>query len=225
MPTDPDGMISTVVDDMYLTFGWWLDRGDGTAPYYFDAFAAAAGMDKNGDDPATDNVEAPYCPTVVGPLQGTATYEGDAAGKYTVLDADADVAEGGHFTASAMLEANFDVASGTVADGNTTGVSISGMIDNFMTGAVARPGWEVELMAGDGGAENEVGMQNYSNLNFGVTGSTAWTMGGAANPATGGWAADVYDGGMNDYPDAVTGTFDASGITGRISGAFGAMEE
>ena len=48
--------------------------------------------------------------TDVGPLQGTATYDGAAAGKYTILDADADTAEGGHFTASAMLEANFDVA-------------------------------------------------------------------------------------------------------------------
>ena len=225
MPTDPDGMISTVVDDMYLTFGWWLDRGDGTAPYYFDAFAAATGMSKNGDDPATTDVVETFEDGVVGLLQGTATYEGAAVGKYTILDADADAAEGGHFTASAMLEANFDVVSGVDADAdNTTGVGISGMIDNFMTGAVARPGWEVELMAGDGEADTE-GIQNYSNLNFGVTGSTAWTMGGAANPATGDWAADVYDGGTNDYPDAVTGTFDASGIIGRISGAFGAMEE
>ena len=85
----------------------------------------------------------------MGPLQGTATYEGAAAGKYTILDADADTAEGGHFTASAMLEANFDVALAADVGTNTTGVSISGMIDNFMTGAVARPGWEVELMAGD----------------------------------------------------------------------------
>ena len=54
-----------------------------------------------------------------------------------------------------------------------------------------------------------LGMQNYPDLNSGVTGSTEWTMGGAANPATGDWAADVYDGGMNDYPDAMTGTFDA----------------
>ena len=224
MPTDPDAMISTVVDDMYLTLGWWLDRGDGTEPYYFDAFAAATGMSKNGDNATTTAVETELAGTVVGPLQGTATYDGDAAGKYTILDADADTAEGGHFTASAMLEANFDVALAVDTAPATTGVRITGMIDNFMTGAVARPGWEVELMAGDGDGQAE-GMQNYSNLNSGVTGSTEWTMGGAANPATGDWAADVYDGGMNDYPDAMTGTFDASGIIGRISGAFGAMEE
>ena len=33
---------------MHLTFGWWLDKGDGTKPYYFDAFAVADGHDASG---------------------------------------------------------------------------------------------------------------------------------------------------------------------------------
>ena len=225
-PTDPDATIATVIDDKYLTFGWWLDRGDGTAPYYFDAFAAATGMGKNGDDPDTDNaVETALDATLVTSLQGTATYEGAAAGKYTILDANADTAEGGHFTASAMLEADFNAATDEAvgAPPNTNGVAITGMIDDFMTGATPRPGWEVKLMAGDTSAD--AGMQNYADLNSGVMGSTEWTLGGAAAPATGGWMADVYDGGMNDFPDAMTGTFNANGTTGRISGAFGVMEE
>jgi hypothetical protein len=225
-PTDPDATISTVIDDKFLTFGWWLDRGDGTEPYYFDAFAAATGMSKNGDDADTTAVETDrLSDTVVSSLQGTGTYEGAAAGKYTILDANADTAEGGHFTASAMLEANFNAATDEAAvSPNTDGVAITGTIGDFMTGATARPGWEVELMAGDTDDATD-GMQNYDDLNVGVMGSTEWTMGGAAAPATGGWMADVYDGGANDFPDAMTGTFNASGTIGRISGAFGVEEK
>ena len=224
-PDNPDATISTVIDDEFLTLGWWLNKGDGTQPYYFDAFAAAEGMDMNGDDPTTDTVETVLDVTVVTALQGTAEYEGVAVGKYSILDANADVAEGGHFTASAMLEADFNAATDETADTpNTNGVAITGMIDDFMTGATPRPGWEVELMAGDA-ADADEGMQNYANLNSGVMGSTEWTMGGAAAPAEGDWMGDVYGGGTNDFPDAMTGTFNASGTIGRISGAFGVEEE
>ena len=105
IPTDPNAMIATVTDDKHLTFGWWLDKSDGTEQYYFDAFAMATGMTPaNSESP--DNTE--LTTTNVGTLQGTATYEGAAVGKYTILDSTLDSAEGGHFTASATLKANFN---------------------------------------------------------------------------------------------------------------------
>ena len=42
-------------------------------------------------------------------LRGTATYKGAAAGKYAIPSTDADTYEGGHFTAMATIEADFDV--------------------------------------------------------------------------------------------------------------------
>ena len=69
-----------------------------------------------------------------------------------------------------------------------------------------------------------LGTQGFPDLDA-VAGSTKWSMGGAASPAEGSWMATVYGGGENDYPDAMTGTFNADGTTGRISGAFGVMEE
>ena len=132
-----------------------------------------------------------------------------------------------------MLKANFDVDSNP-ADGNTTaemdGVSITGTIDDFMTGDMARTGWMVKLKAQDNTPDVvespiTLGVQNYTELNERVMGTTEWSMGGAAMPADGIWMADVYGGGANDYPDAMTGMFYADGITGSIAGAFGVEEK
>ena len=218
MPTDPNAMISTVVDDKYLTFGWWLDKGDGTKSYYFDAFAMGMG---------TKMVRTDLDTAAVTGLQGMATYEGAAAGKYTLLNASEDTAEGGHFTASAMLKANFDAATDEAgAPPNMNGLKVTGMIDNFMTGDMSRPGWQVELTSGDT-APDDPGMQNYADLETAdmVMGSTKWSRGGTAMPGAGSWEAMFYGGMTNDFPDAVAGTFNASSSTGRISGAFGAMEK
>ena len=123
-----------------------------------------------------------------------------------------------------MLKANFD-ADGTAID-DEMGVSISGMIDNFMTGAMSRPGWEVELAPED--TSLLPGVQGYEDLaaaTAAVMGEAKWSRGGAAMPTMGSWQAMLYGGMTNDFPDAATGTFNASGTTGRISGAFGVMEK
>ena len=44
-----------------------------------------------------------------GSLRGTATYEGAAAGKYAIASTTDETYEGGHFTAMATIEADFDV--------------------------------------------------------------------------------------------------------------------
>ena len=87
-------------------------------------------------------------------VEGKATYVGGAAGKYALLGSPAGSA--GHFTAEAMLEVDFDADLLKIkpSGNDTNGVSISGMIDNFMTGDVSRDDWSVALTWDrDGGTE------------------------------------------------------------------------
>ena len=214
MPTDPDAIIATVTDDKYLTFGWWLDRGDGTKPYYFDAFAVATGM---ADGPDTTAIAGDG-------LLGKATYEGAAAGKYTILGVSEDTAESGHFTASAMLAADFDANATGTTDPDMNGVMITGMIDEFMTGDMSRSDWTVKLKSTDTSDNGEI-PQYYTDLSAAIMGDTEWSMGGAAMSGMGKWNAMFYGGGPTTFPEAVTGTFYTNGDVGSLSGAFGAMEE
>jgi hypothetical protein len=235
MPTDPDAMVDTSIDDMYLTFGWWLDKGDGTVDFKVDSFAmAASGLTATEETVTADD------------LNGTATYEGAAAGKYVLLGVEADTAEGGHFTADAMLTVDFD---GDIDDNNTQDIAVSGMIDGFMTGAMSRPGWAVTLGTLDGDPDSP-GLDPIANLshdtgggNEDATGMAEWTTGGAVMPGTGTWQAEFYGGAGPGtvlatgpmFPTHVVGTFNAElggaddtpgrEVLGRISGAFGAMEE
>ena len=162
-------------------------------------------------------------------INGKATYKGGAAGKYAVASATADMYEGGHFTADATLMVDFDADNDAATAGNQRGgIALSGMIDNFMTGAAARPGWMVKLMA-DNSAD--AGMQPLTNLvdadtpTTGRSMTTEWSMGGAQK-GTGTWMADWYGGAAAEHPMAATGTFNAhvgtgANAVGRIQGAFG----
>ena len=77
---------------------------------------------------------------------GKATYKGAAAGNYALASADDDTYEGGHFTARATLTVDFDADDTSSGFTDNEGIALSGMIDNFMTGATARPDWMVRLM-------------------------------------------------------------------------------
>ena len=205
-PTDPGAMIH-VKDTAYVSFGWWLNAmGTDGDDYEFDAFASAPGMTANmlmGDA-----------------LEGSATYKGGAAGKFAMQSTTDDSASGGHFTASATLTANFDANfSATDGDNDEDGVSIGGVITNFMTGDMSRPNWKVTLTA-----------PAATNMVAPITGAaTVWKTGGAVD-GTGEWSANFY-GVEKDtmHPMAATGEFDAA-IGGddniaRISGAFGATKQ
>ena len=152
-------MIGTVFDTKYLTFGWWFDKGDGTKPYYFDAFFHAQGIEAPVialDDNGLDE------------LQGKATYEGAAAGKYAILGTTEDTAEGGHFTASAMLTADFDAnaaADTTTAASDMLGANITGTIDGFRTGGTSRAAWKVTFETEDQ-QTGDAGMQYFNALNM-----------------------------------------------------------
>ena len=78
-------------DSEFLQFGWWLsDPTKATGQYQFDAFY-------NG---ANYMVTAPRCRRYSA-WTGSATYTGNAAGRYVASGT------GGSFTADAMLTAKF----------------------------------------------------------------------------------------------------------------------
>ena len=215
----PDEGVATFTDDMdYLVFGWWLDKGADGLPDYLRLITAAQGMT------ARTNAD-----TSGATINGKATYKGGAAGKYALASATADVYEGGHFTADATLMVDFDADNDAATAGNQRGgIALSGMIDNFMTGDMARPNWMVKLMA-DNSAD--AGMQPLTNLvdadppTEGRSMTTEWSMGGAQK-GTGTWMVDWYGGEAAEHPMAATGTFNAhvgtvANAVGRIQGAFG----
>ena len=133
-PTDPNGTID-VADSGYVQFGWWLNMKGKKVEDGFDVdtFASAPGMTA---------IAAPLQGSAV---TGSATYTGGAAGKWAIASTTEDTTEGGHFTATATFGVDFDAALPSGEDGNKDGVSFSGEITDFMTGATSRPNWNVTL--------------------------------------------------------------------------------
>jgi len=161
---DPGATIDVADDDGYLAFGWWLHkRGDDkptaermNVATFAQAYGLAPRRPEQTVDATTRAVTAITTPSAKADtpqiagngvfLTGTATYSGGAAGKYAIAESTTDSAEGGHFTANATLTADFDADSdGNIGNGNDVdGIKLTGMIDNFMTGDMARD-WTVSL--------------------------------------------------------------------------------
>ena len=159
-----------------------------------------------------------------GELVGTATYKGAAAGKYAIPSTNRrHCTTGGHFTAMATIEADFD------AGADKSSIALSGTIGNFMTGSMSRD-WTVKLMADSDNKTDAPGLQPFGGLGEALTGTdaslaTEWSMGAGAATAGGEWIPTFHHKDApspNAIPDAVTGTFNAMGSIGNLQGAFGA---
>ena len=229
VPDNPNDMVEGA-DTMYLTFGWWLTKDTGGMPTGYGLVTADTGM---GSDATTASTP--------GTLVGTATYEGAAAGKYALPSTEADTYEGGHFTAKATITADFDAdASIDTASNDKAGISLSGKIDNFMTGDTSHD-WTVKLMVDGNGMDDEAPtplvMDPLSNLGSESGGAlapdgdaaltTEWSMGAGAVTVDGTWEPTFHHkpfptGVTTGIPDTVTGTFNAMGDSGNLQGAFGA---
>ena len=146
-----------------------------------------------------------------------------------------DRTDGGHFTATATLGVDFDADMNDDAtdENDKLGVSVSGMITDFMTGDVSRPDWSVALTLDDLPATP--GVQTADDLPPDVTGegaTTTWSTGGAVD-GTGTWEASFYGSEkVTSHPLAAEGTFNAAiaasadgKAVGRIQGAFGATKQ
>ena len=209
--------------DGYVQFGWWLNmKGDDVE----DGFDVQTFADATGYDAFANVVGNSTTVT------GRAAYTGGAAGKWAIASTTEDRTEGGHFTATATLGVDFDANTADIGEAgypNKDGVTVSGSITDFMTGATSRPSWKVTLTY-DGGDADEMGVQPSDMLPQMITGpeaETKWTTGGAVD-GTGTWEA-MFHGSEKDtgHPMAVVGTFNAEigdGDIGQIQGAYGATK-
>ena len=135
-------------------------------------------------------------------------------------------ATGGHFTATATIGVDFDADRTPTTSGNDEeGITVSGMITDFMTGTTRR-GWRVNLIAdNDSDPANDLVPLESLTATVGQNLRSTWKTGGAVD-GTGTWDA-TFHGSDEDtgHPLAVVGTFNAEiagGTVGRIQGAFGA---
>ena len=164
-------------------------------------------------------------------LQGTASYTGDAAGRYVRsegLGANEDlVVSNGEFIAEANLTAIFGSGDGTIAAADQ--FSISGSISNFMDGSDDL-GWTLMLNSADLGTNRDAMTQEPSpSMTPGPAFSGTTT--GDASAREGAWSGTMY--GADDttttsvveHPTGVTGEFNGHFSNGHVIGAFGATEE
>jgi len=188
--SNPEARVMQMDDTIYASYGWWLHMSEDGKIYTASAFAA----DK-GDVPSAADITA---------LLGKATYTGGAAGKYALSSSTGGTNDAGHFTAKAVLEANFDDDT------------ITGTIDTFIGGDGKSRDWSVELMestVADNGSITELK-------------KTVWTIKDDAADAAGQWSGTLKDNGQNKVPKVATGTFhSAYGTDGNMVGAFGATVE
>ena len=182
-------------DGDYITFGWWLEKPDAPegqhkfAPFY-------AGRDQ-------------FMSANVAALEGEATYEGQAAGKYAKRKRGTNEAESGIFRADASLMANFGGNPDDDVTDSTAG-TVSGTIDNFVDASSGGSlgDWNVVLaMSGDIPTTGDPGAVMVSgdivNGDSRADGR-AWYAGA--------WEAAFYGNngtGNTDYPGSVAGQFHA----------------
>ena len=217
------GARTDVADTDYVYFGWWLKKA--TGDWRLDTIAGHKGYGAAGADatPRTD---------LAGALTGSATYSGAAAGKFAIVGA--GEGQAGHFVADAELKVDFDADNAPDTPGNDElGVTISGMIDEFMANGTSRD-WTVALTWDRDGAT--LGLQpvgaNINAVDTALGGKDATWKDGDITLATGGdWTANFYgtDEDDNNLPMAAAGEFRASAgdaIVGHhIAGGFGVEKE
>ena len=200
-------------DSAYLQFGWWV-RMDKDGPTHAGAFYSSS---------ATELAAVTETVINTGALVGEATYTGKAAGKFAISDplrpANDDA---GHFTADAMLTADFKDAS----TDNTNQSTLSGTIDNFrLNDGSENPGWSVAL-------QETMFVDADDKFMTAATpddDQTVWSIGDGSGAASGAWEAQLYDEAADDgsnVPTTVIGSFSSGiGTTHSMVGAFGANKD
>ena len=188
-PSNPAAQVMSDPDTAYASYGWWLKKTEN-----LKTFTASAFHDFKGTPGTVD---------IANLLGGTATYMGGAAGKYALASSTGGTNDAGHFTARAMLEANF------------TDNTISGTIDMFMGADGMARDWSVEL--------KEAALADDGVITRAAANDTAWTIGGTAAGASGEWMGNLREEGTDGVPKAASGTFYTEyGTGGRMVGGFGA---
>ena len=212
--TPDDAQATYPAPDMeYSYFGWWLGNG-------------AAGDPEKITDLQPFHGGVGNTATVDMAVTGTASYTGEAHGKYVTGTkyAVGELTDGQHglFEATAMLTADFGDATSA---GNIVG-NISGEVNNFDTGddGPDSTGWSVTLR-GMGEGDSARPTADITDGNDMAEGNTDVLFGGFNHDAAGRWKASFHDSGetSSDAPGTITGIFDAvvEGV-GLLTGGFGA---
>ena len=199
-PDNMDDRVASDDDTAFVSYGYWIRKGaDGkwdVSAFHGNHRGEAQNISGLTSDAA---------------LNGTATYDGGAAGVYALET------EAGTFTADAELVADF------------TDNSVTGTIDGFMTkkgftggGDGMSRDWSVELRKLRFSSEGGFLVDASNN----ATGLTRWTMDGTAALAGGKWEGAFYErDGVTHKPKAATGSFYAEhGTSGKMVGAFGVQD-
>ena len=208
-------------DADYLYFGWWVNKNKDGEPMVATAFVGAVGTPATGWSGAYDDTAGSET------LTGSATYAGDAAGKFAITNALDGTGSGGHFTADANLTAKF----------SGTGAGVTGTIDNFrLNDGTEDPGWSVELgiatLGTDGAFASRVDDSATTDVNEATM--PVWSINGNKGAPSGSWGGTMYDEMPGDAPDGdgsnipttVTGTFYSTfSNIGRMVGGFGATKQ
>ena len=197
-PGSTNARVMESADPAYSSYGWWLHKSaDGRT------FTASAFTDE------TTGVAA--IGAVINDLDGSATYVGGAAGKYSLFSLTGGTNDAGHFTARATLEADFT--------NNGDPDAITGTIDQFIGADGEARNWTVDLMPSAITNEGEFGDTEGAN-------GTQWTIDGTPARASGQWSGNLQELGPDGVPQAATGTFHSWYATsGRMVGAFGANKQ
>ena len=195
-------------DANYLYYGWWVSKDKDGGPTAASAFDGVVGT-------------IAALTTSPNALAGSATYAGNAAGKFAMSNVLDGTGSGGHFTADAMLTAKF---------GDGTDAGMTGTINNFrLNDGTEDAGWSLELKR----AGWDAGVATFG-ADAATAGTTVWSINGNKAAESGTWSGTMYDempgdppgGDGSDIPTTVTGTFysEFSNI-GRMVGAFGANKQ
>ena len=112
----------------YLQFGYWQSEATSAGRSWFTRYGSLMSIRPDPNDGSWEAIT-----DLIG-MEGSATFEGHAAGLYAISNPAGGHNEDGHFTADAMLTVDF-------GDG-----SASGMIDNFMSAGESKE-WTVELLS------------------------------------------------------------------------------
>ena len=214
---DQDAMVS-IPDPHYVFYGWWLSKDKDGMPTAASAFTGQAGNGLaaiwfDGTDITRMNAGT------FTNLTGSATYSGNAVGKFAMNNAVEGTSNSGHFTADAELRADFEPGGG-----------VTGTIDNFrLNGGSEDPNWSVTL-----NRHETAPFEDFGGITGPASDATVWSINGNKAAASGSWSGHMYEGTPsgtplddgNSLPDTVTGTFYSEfGSSGRMVGAFGAKRE
>ena len=206
--TPDDGETVSKADDDYLHYGFWLMKTvkDGVTTYNeVQTFAGSSLATTTGISDVVD---------------GSAKYEGNAAGVYAYntvkADSSVDNRSAGTFTADVALTAYFGAQSSVAMDKHN---KVEGTVSNFELSGGEANTWEATLSpAGDLTSDTDASFENGVTMVKGQENGT--------------WSASFHgngvdldgDGGESDVapPPVVVGEFDANFANGSVAGGFGA---